>query len=106
MSTDGPDPAPCRQDLYDHGETVAVIGDTGGSNRFERLIQAASRRAGVPIDWHFVGGRARVLALPGDVVKAKEALDAEVFPVLNGLAPEGTLLVREEWECRDGSQEG
>ena len=90
------EPMPCNSDLFENGVQIALIGDCGGSNHFEQLIQAASRRAGVPIDWHFAGGRARVLAYEKDAEKAEEAMNMEVHPVLRGGAPVGTVLVRED----------
>lgn len=95
MATDGPDPEPCDARLFKDGKVIAVVGETGGSNHFERLIRAASRRAGVPIDWHFAGGRAIVLAFEKDAQRATEAFKAEVYPVLMGGAPEGTVLAKE-----------
>jgi len=103
MATDGPDPVPCRQDLFEHGDVVKVFGEVGGSNRFERLVQMASRSAGVPIDWHFSGGRAVVLAMPCNFDKALEALKRIVEPVLAGRGPEGCLLVREDDEKKGAS---
>ena len=87
--SDGFDPAPCSQDLFENGIELDVIGEIGGSNRFERLIQAASRYAGVAIDWHFAGGRAVVLCYLKDVDKASDAMQKIVYPVL--YAPEGTF---------------
>lgn len=96
MAIDGPDPAPCNDELFKRGEVVTVFGDVGGSNRFERLIQMASKSAGVPIDWHFSGGRAVVLAMPKDFDKAHRAIKTIVEPVLTGGAPEGCLKVKED----------
>lgn len=90
------EPTPCNLDLFKNGVQIALIGECGGSNHFEQLIQTASRRAGVPIDWHFAGGRARVLAYEKDVKEAMAAMTLEVYPVLEGGAPVGTVLVTED----------
>lgn len=98
MATDGPDPESCNPELLKRGEGIAVLAlpDGCGAIRFEQLVKRASQKAGVPIDWHFVGGRARVLAFPEDVIKANVAMEAEVYHVLTYGSPVGTIPVRDE----------
>lgn len=96
MATDGNTPAPCDKQLFNNGVQIAVFGEVGGSNRFERLIQTASREAGVPIDWHFSGGRAVVLAFKSDLNKACLAIDKIVRPVIEGDAPTGCFNAEDE----------
>lgn len=56
-----------------HPLVVAMVVG-GGSNFIERWVQEVAELSGQPVDWHFCGGRAMVLAL-GDLGKVSEALD-------------------------------
>ena len=58
----------CNKDVFDKGECLAITCDIE-KEMLEMLVQSASRLSGQPMDWHFAGGRGRVLAL-GDIDKA------------------------------------
>lgn len=75
MATDGPDPAPCAQDIYDSGTLVFQTHSIGGSNAIERWVQSVAKASGQPVDWHFAGGRVCVLAL-GDLDRVRDAMRA------------------------------
>lgn len=85
MATDGPDPEPCNPDVFKSGDYVGWLHGPG-SNAIERWVKALAEKTGQRIDWHFVGGRARVLAL-GDVNAAREAFEAAI-PELKAQWPE------------------
>lgn len=74
MATDGPTPPPCESDIFKNGECVFVT-DTIPSNAMEGWVKHVAEISGQRVDWHFVGGRARVLAL-GDIEKVKLAIEA------------------------------
>ena len=61
--------ADCNKKVFDEGECVAVTGWVS-KEILETLVQSASRLTGQPMDWHYAGGRGRVLAL-GDIDEAK-----------------------------------
>ena len=62
---------PCDPDIYQNGLAVAVIAERK-ANEIENLVKKIAKETGVKIDWHYVGGKAEVLAL-GDVDKARNA---------------------------------
>lgn len=75
MSTDGPTPAPCDEEIFQKGKTVVVV--YGSSNAIERYVQSIAKKANARVDWHFSGGRANVLHL-GDAdsrARVESALD-------------------------------
>ncbi len=72
MATDGPTPAPCDPEIYKSGEVVFVT-NTIPSNAMEQWVRAVAKESGQPVDWHFVGGRAVVLAL-GNTLRVKVAI--------------------------------
>ena len=73
MATDGPDPAPCAQDVYDNGTLVFQTHSIGGSNAIERWVQGIAKASGQPVDWHSAGGRVCVLAI-GDLARVRAAM--------------------------------
>lgn len=73
MSTDGPTPPPCDPAIFKDGKVVCVI--DGRSNAVERFVKAVAARSGAQVDWHYAGGRARVLHL-GDENSYQVALNA------------------------------
>ncbi len=94
MATDGPTPAPCPRDIFEHGEPVIIL--DARSNACERFVRAVAEMANARVDWHYSGGRAQVLFL-GDAEARKRvgvALDA-LLPKL-----EGRVLSR----CADGEE--
>jgi len=72
MEPDERDPAPCAPEIYKNG-TLVLTTHTISVDGFEEWVQAVARRSGQPVDWHFVGGVACVLAL-GDLGKVREAI--------------------------------
>lgn len=83
MATDGPDPTPCDQEIFQKGEGVCVV--TGGSNAIENWVQQLGKITGEKVDWHFSGGRGNVLHL-GDAEGRERVLIAiqETKANLNG----------------------
>ena len=72
MATDGPDPKPCDPKIYAEG-THLFTTHTIPSNAMEGWVRQIAEKSGQPVDWHFYGGRAVVLAL-GDLEKVKQAI--------------------------------
>lgn len=72
-----PIPPPCSQDIYQNGTPVFRT-DTIHSFDLEPWVQKVAALSGQPVDWHFAGGRAIVLAL-GDLEKVRAAL-RELLP--------------------------
>lgn len=56
---------------FDNAEQVAII--AAPAVIIEVIVKKASLNSGIPMDWHYFGGRGIVYAL-GDVKKAKEEL--------------------------------
>ncbi|WP_085696324.1 hypothetical protein [Pseudomonas sp. B26(2017)] len=54
---------PCDPDVYQRGSSVAVIGDMP-RDAAEQLCRGLSVLTGWRIDWHYLGGRVHVKALP------------------------------------------
>lgn len=61
MATDGPTPPPCDSEIFQYGETIAIL--SGSSNAIERWVKKVAAEANARIDWHYTGGRANVLHL-------------------------------------------
>ena len=74
LSTDGPTPPPCDPRIFDEGVQVFVT-STIPSNAMEGWVRQVAERSGQPVDWHFAGGWAEVLAL-GDIERVKSAIAA------------------------------
>lgn len=73
LSTKKVKPAPCQKNLFKDG--VEVLRLAGPRTwMIESYVAESSRRARVPIDWHFCGGIAIVLALEEDAERATESL--------------------------------
>ena len=84
----------CKPDVYANGTCIDVVDAT--KDHLEWACKETERRSGAAVDWHYVGGRGRVLAL-GDIAKA-----AEIFvEVMDGGPPEGCLRIDDE---REGQQ--
>ena len=49
----------CDSDISENGHTVAVM--AGTSTAIEAIVVRVREELGVPIDWHFLGGRANIL---------------------------------------------
>lgn len=74
LSTDGPTPPPCESDIFKNGECVFETSSIP-SNAMEGWVKHVAERSGQPVDWHFAGSIARVLAL-GDIEKVRDAIAA------------------------------
>jgi hypothetical protein len=77
-------PGRCVPKVWKRGEQVLRLAGPR-SWMIEGYVRAAAEKAGVPIDWHFAGGRAVVLALPEDKEKACRAL-GELMPTFQEAA--------------------
>jgi hypothetical protein len=76
MATDGPDPTPCDQEIFQKGRHVGMLAGPG-SNAIERWVRGVAERSGQRVDWHFFGGRANVLCI-GDIDAARREFDASI----------------------------
>lgn len=74
FSTDGPTPPNTSSDIYENGELMMVTSSIG-SNALERWVKKVAKLSGQPVDWHWHGGRAQILAL-GDLEQVKSAMAA------------------------------
>ena len=78
------DLAPMRKDIYERGENVAIVHSVGSEN-IEAWVRAVRGYAQVEaVDWHFIGGRARVAVLgtEEEVHRVREACRI-LLPALN-----------------------
>lgn len=66
-------PDSCAPDVWERGEQVLRLAGPR-SWMIEGYVRAAAKKAFIPIDWFFAGGRAVVLALPEDKEKASKVL--------------------------------
>ncbi len=71
-ATDGPCPPPCNPEIFAKGEQVFLTNSIP-SNAMEGWVRKVAKESGQPVDWHFAGGHARVLAL-GDLKKVGAAI--------------------------------
>ena len=67
-----PSSAPCQDDIYKNG-TCLFVTHSISSDSIEAWVKQVAKKSGQPVDWHFAGGRARILAL-GDLDKVKQAI--------------------------------
>jgi len=51
--------APCDPEIYERGRAVCVM--SGGADGIEATVRWVADDLRIPLDWHYVGGRARVL---------------------------------------------
>jgi len=93
MATDGPTPPPCNKDVYANGTMVMM---TAGipSNAMEEWVKKVAEKSGQPVDWHFAGGRACVLAL-GDLNAVRQAI-AELIPEHNAMIKQRPTIYGEQ----------
>ena len=81
MATDGPDPKPCDQEIYNNGRLVAVA--YGSSNMMENWVKSVAKKASARVDWHYAGGRAQILHLgDGASFERAQAAVKELEPEL------------------------
>lgn len=59
-------------ELYQDGVGFLVVANPRASV-IEAWVKAVAKDAGVRVDWHFAGGRARVCAMPAELEQAKAA---------------------------------
>jgi hypothetical protein len=66
---------PCDPEIYQNGIQVGVIGATETHNAewIEKFVRELRKFTGQKVDWHYVGGRAQILAL-GDVDAVRERI--------------------------------
>lgn len=69
----------CDQRIYNEGRTVCVL--AGASTAIEALVVRVREEVGVPLDWHYLGGRANVLTL------APPERDADILRFLKMAMP-------------------
>jgi hypothetical protein len=71
----------CNQEVFENGKPLLLVdtGEVGGAAVFELWVQGVARDSGQPVDWHYSGGIAQVLAL-GDWNKAQDAARCAVMP--------------------------
>ena len=72
--------APCKENIYRDGKTVFVIPELD-KYEIEKWCRHISNESGQPVDWHYYGGRANILAL-GDLEKVECAIKKSL-PELN-----------------------
>jgi len=66
----------CNSDVYNNGQTIAVINSIG-KERTELIVRLAARKSGQKIDWFYMAGRAVVRCI-GDPYKALDALQKQL----------------------------
>ena len=64
----------CDSDVYENGTRVFLT-HTISAKDVEKWVKAVAEKSGQKVDWHYVGGRAVILAL-GDLEKVYDALSA------------------------------
>jgi hypothetical protein len=74
MATDGPDPPPCNPEIYKNGTPVFMTHSIP-SNAMEGWVKKVAAKCGLPVDWHFVGGRAVILTT-GDTKVVRKAIES------------------------------
>ncbi len=72
MKVAGGDLAPCSHEMFKGGKYVCLI--SGGSARLiDRFVKEVAEYSDQPVDWHYMGGRARVVTI-GDTAKVWDAI--------------------------------
>lgn len=77
-------PRRCVPKVWDTGVQILRLAGPR-SWMIEGYVKAAAKKAGVPLDWHWAGGRAVVLTMPGTKGKAMAAL-MELMPTFEEAA--------------------
>ncbi len=63
----------CDGELFREGKTVALI--AGGSAKLiDRFVRELAEYSGERVDWHYMGGRARVVTTEDAYYKVRDAL--------------------------------
>lgn len=63
---------PCKASIYQEGVQVAVM-HGGSAKLIDRFVKEVAEYCDEPVDWHYVGGRARILTT-GDAAKVQLAI--------------------------------
>ena len=71
----------CDADLYENGRTVCLL--HGCSTAIEAVVVRVRESLGVPLDWHFIGGRANVLT----AAATPPEMDAKIREHINAALP-------------------
>lgn len=62
----------CDKEVYENGSQIFLTHSIP-AKKIEKWIKAVAKESGQKVDWHYVGGRAVILAL-GDLKKVYSAL--------------------------------
>ena len=52
---------PCNQEIYDKGTSVCLVDIP--KETAEHICRSLTEATGIPIDWHYIGGRVHIKAL-------------------------------------------
>ena len=66
-------PPPCDPDLFRNGECIGL--GYGGMHAIENWVKTVAAQSNTKLDWHYVGGRVRLVHLGDEDSKAR-ALNA------------------------------
>lgn len=75
------EPPPCDPAVFTHGTAIASLHGPR-MHTIEDYIVRVRERSGQQVDWHFVGGIARIVFI-GDGNKVRAALEAEWIQLLD-----------------------
>lgn len=70
---------PCAEDVFQKGVSVCLIGDIP-KHAAETICKSLSEVTGWKIDWHYIGGRTHIKALPPE----SKDMTADTFLTLTG----------------------
>lgn len=87
MATDGTNPPPCSNDIYENGTLVTVL-EGASSNRTEAWVKALALVTGERVDWHYAGGRVMLMAASGADLPRIRAYVTAMHPALHKLSKE------------------
>ncbi len=73
-------PDRCDSEIYEHGEQLMAL--DAPKREANRWVAEVANRSGQRVDWHYVGGRVRVIYI-GDAKAVEDAAEA-LLPTLNG----------------------
>lgn len=62
-------PPPCDPKIFSKGISIGLYDTGADAKSFEALVQQVREESGLPIDWHYAGGRANLKCLPKHVEK-------------------------------------
>jgi hypothetical protein len=64
---------PCDEEIFTKGNHVAILAGANAKT-IDEFVRCVSEKAKIKMDWHYVGGRANVLAI-GEIEAARRALN-------------------------------